>query len=101
MRRRRTLEDLWQRGQRGWPESYPVVQAPNAPLAVAVAGLGARVLAPGRAATYAHGAFIAGLSVWSWMELTEGANAVRRVYGAAGLGFVVLQLRAAPQPAGD
>ena len=29
--------DLWRRGQHGWPERFPLVQVPNAPLLVALA----------------------------------------------------------------
>lgn len=90
-----TLTDLWRRGQRGWPASFPLVQFPNAPL---LAALGAWVVAAftgGSLHAYARAAFYAGLAAWAWEELTGGANWVRRSFGAAGLVYVVAKVGAA------
>jgi hypothetical protein len=75
---------LWRRGQRGWPRRFPLVQLPNAPLLVALAGrrLVPRAPGPGRAL------FAAGLGVWAWRELTDGANWVRRLLGAGALAWL-------------
>jgi hypothetical protein len=80
------------RGQRGWPARFPVVQMPNAPLLVATAGWLADKAAGGSG--YARAVFFAGLAVWAWQELTDGANWLRRVFGAAGLAYVVAQVGA-------
>jgi hypothetical protein len=90
-----TLSDRWRRGQRGWPESFPLVQFPNAPLLVAVGGLLVAALTDGSVHFYARAAFYAGLSAWAWEELADGANWVRRALGAGGLVYVVVRLGAA------
>jgi hypothetical protein len=90
-----TVRDRWRRGQRGWPESFPLVQFPNAPLLVALGALLVAALADGSVHSYGRAAFYAGLSVWAWEELADGANWVRRAVGAAGLVYVVLKLGAA------
>ncbi|MDO9410496.1 hypothetical protein [Patulibacter sp.] len=83
---------LWRRLQRGWPAAYPLVQFPNAPLLVAVAGsLAARALS-GDASAVATAVSRMGVVVWAWLELTAGDNAVRRVLGAAGLAYMALQI---------
>lgn len=82
------------RAQHGWPASYPVAQFPNAPLAIALAAAVAGRLADGRAEGVAAAVFHVALSVWAYEELVHGANAVRRVTGAAGLAYVVASLAA-------
>ena len=83
---------VWQRAQHGWPVRYPLVQFPNAPLLVALAGLLVSVVATGALQDYARATFLATLAVWAWLELTDGANWPRRVLGAAALVFVVVQI---------
>jgi hypothetical protein len=90
-----TFRARWQRGQRGWPEGFPLVQFPNAPLLVAVGGLLVAALTDGSVHFYARAAFYAGLSAWAWEELADGANWVRRALGAGGLVYVVVRLGAA------
>jgi len=90
-----TLRDLWRRGQRGWPASFPLAQFPNAPLLVALGGLLIAELTDGSAHSYARAAFYAGLAAWAWEELTGGANWVRRVLGVGGLIYVVVKVGAA------
>ena len=87
-----TAAELWRRAQHGWPPQYPVVQAPNAPLFVAFAGLLIAALTDGSAHAYARGVFYAALAVWGWQEMTEGANAVRRAMGVVALGYVVARV---------
>lgn len=90
-----TLRDRWRRGQRGWPASFPVVQFPNAPLLVALAGWLVAALTGGSVHSYARGVFYAGLAAWAWEELTDGVNWVRRGFGIAGLVYVVVKVGAA------
>ena len=84
--------DLWKRGQRGWPASFPVAQAPNAPLLVALAGWVVAALTGGPVHHGARATFFAGLAVWAGKEIKGGANWVRRGFGAAGLLFLVAKL---------
>ena len=80
-----TARELWRRGQAGWPRRFPVVQFPNAPLLLALAGrrLEARAPVAGRTA------FGVGLTVWAWRELADGANWLRRALGAGVLAWIV------------
>ena len=84
--------ELWQRGQRGWPAGYPLVQAPNGPLLFALAGWVTAAATDGDVHAYARAAFYAGLAAWAWEELAHGVNLVRRVLGAAGLVYVVVKV---------
>jgi hypothetical protein len=86
------LGDAWARGQRGWPERYPIAQLPNAPLIVALGGWVVAELADGSAGRYGRAVFYAGLAAWGWEELSDGANLVRRTVGAAGLVYVVVKV---------
>jgi len=90
-----TLRDLWRRGQRGWPASFPLAQFPNAPLLVALSGLLIAALTDGSAHAYARAAFYAGLAAWAWEELAGGASWVRHALGAGGLIYVVVRVGAA------
>lgn len=75
-----------------WPPDYPLFQFPNPPLLVAASGFVVSAFTDGAVQSRARGTFLAGLSAWAWLELTEGANAVRRVYGVAGLALVVVEV---------
>lgn len=75
-----------------WPESFPIAQFPNAPLAAALAGVVAERLTEGRAHSYAQAVASLGLTIWAYLELTEGVNWFRRVLGAAGLAYVLVRL---------
>lgn len=86
------LRDYWQRGQRGWPSSFPVAQFPNPPLLVALGGWSAAAVAHDPGHSYARAAFYVGLSAWGWEELSSGANWLRRSLGAAGLVYVVIKV---------
>jgi hypothetical protein len=78
-----------------WPRRYPLVQFPNPPLLAALAGsVAARVL-DGQAHDAADAVFYVGLSAWAYLELSDGANAFRRVFGAAGLVYVTVRLTGA------
>ncbi|MCZ4495322.1 MAG: hypothetical protein JWP53_4253 [Conexibacter sp.] len=84
--------DLWRRGQHGWPARYPLVQFPNAPLLVALAGSVAGRALHGGAHDAARVVFYAGLAAWAGLELTQGVNAVRRLAGAGVLAYVAVRL---------
>ncbi|MBS1870244.1 MAG: hypothetical protein JSS99_11330 [Actinobacteria bacterium] len=88
----RTPSDLWRRGQHGWPASYPVVQLPNAPLLAALGGWLAAALTDSSTHGYGRATFYTGLAAWAWEELTDGANLLRRALGAAGLGYVIVNV---------
>ncbi len=92
MTERARLRDLWRRGQRGWPASFPVAQLPNLPLLVAFGGWAVAVLTRDSVHSYARATFYVGLSVWGWEELTSGANWVRHSLGALGLVYVLVKV---------
>ncbi|MEA2155116.1 MAG: hypothetical protein QOE11_1256 [Solirubrobacteraceae bacterium] len=82
----------WRRSQRGWPSRFVLVQFPNLPLAVALAGSLAARLAGGRTADYASALGRLALGVFAYLELTDGANWFRRLLGAAVLIWLVITL---------
>ena len=89
----RQVRQLWRRGQRGWPESYPLAQLPNPPLLLAMgAGLVA-ARTEGSTHTAARATSHAALSVWAWKELTAGANVVRRAVGAGALAYIAADIQ--------
>jgi hypothetical protein len=88
------LKSYWERAQHGVPASYPIAQFPNAPL---LAAFGAWIVAEatdGPAHDYARAAFYVGLAAWAWLEVTDGANLLRRMLGALGLLYVVVKVGA-------
>jgi hypothetical protein len=89
---RPTARDLWKRGQRGWPASFPLAQLPNAPLLAALAGWLVAALTRGLVHDCARATFYAALAAWAWQELEGGVNWARRGIGAAALLFVVARI---------
>jgi hypothetical protein len=87
-----SAKELWERGQRGWPERFPVLQLPNPPLLVAFGGW--LVAAPTEGAVHGAGraVFYGGVLVWARGEISSGANWVRRAMGVAGAVYVVTRL---------
>ncbi len=83
--------ELYRRGLAGWPSCFPVAQAPNAPLLVALAGHAIAAVAGHRRRSRDAGeaVFVLGLTVWAWEEATTGVNWFRRLLGVAGLSAVV------------
>lgn len=73
---------------------YIVGQSPNSPLVFALVGLVLSwILSPGSGAhAAARAVFYIGLSVWAWLELSDGVNGFRRVLGAGGLLYVLISL---------
>jgi hypothetical protein len=82
----------WRRGQHGWPAGFPLVQLPNLPLFVALAGWLVAALSAGHVHDYARATFYTGLAAWAWKELEDGVNWFRRAIGAAGLIFVIVSI---------
>jgi len=76
----------------GWPPDYPLFQFPNAPLLVALGATGVARATEGDAQDYADAVASVGFAAWAYLELTDGANAFRRLLGAAGLAYVVTRL---------
>ena len=87
--------DLWRRGQRGWPARFPLVQFPNAPLALALAAWLVAALTGGSVHDHARAAFYSLLAAWAFQELAEGTNWARRLLGALGLVLVVAKVATA------
>jgi hypothetical protein len=87
-----TPKKIWRRGQHGWPASYPVMQFPNAPLLIALAGWLVAALTDGLVHHCARATFYTGLAAWAWKELEGGVNRARRAIGAAGLVFVIVKI---------
>lgn len=87
-----TLVELWRRGQVGWPRSFPIVQFPNPPLLVALAGWGVAAATSGTAHDAGRWAFTLGLVVWASKEASGGVNWFRRLLGAAGLVWLAFTL---------
>ena len=92
---RPAFRELWRRGQRGWPASFPLAQFPNGPLLAALGALVVATLAGGSLSHYARAAFYAALAAWAWEELARGANWVRRALGVAALFYVIVRVGAA------
>jgi hypothetical protein len=86
---------LWQRGQHGWPASYPIVMFPNVPLLAAMLAYAGSTLASGDVANVLTAISRVALAVWAYLELTDGGNAVRRVLGLGFLAYVISTLATA------
>ena len=73
---------------------YTVGQAPNLPLIVVIlAALVGRVVEEGSGVNrIADAAFVASLSIWSYLEAVDGVNAFRRLLGIAGFAVVLTRL---------
>ncbi len=83
---------MWRRGQKGWPRRFVLVQVPNVPLIVALTASVAGRLADGAAAAYADATGRLALAVFAYLELTDGANVLRRLIGATILAYLVYTL---------
>ena len=84
--------ELWQRGQAGWPRSFPIAQFPNPPLLAAFAGWGLAAATEGTAHDVGRAAFTIGFGVWAWEEASQGANWLRRLLGSGALVWIVASL---------
>jgi hypothetical protein len=90
-----TAGGTWERAQRGWPASFPIVQFPNAPLLVAFAGAFVAAVTTGTVHDYGRATFYTGLAAWAWLEVTAGSNWFRRALGVAGFVYVIAKVGAA------
>jgi hypothetical protein len=73
-----------------WPKSYPIAQFPNPPLIAALVALTLRWITPDAWTNALTAVGYVFLGAWAYLELAEGANAFRRVLGAAGLVYVIV-----------
>jgi hypothetical protein len=80
---------------RGWPARFPILQPPNPPLWVALAGLLVAALTDGSVHAYARAVFYTALAAWAWQEMASGVNWARRLLGAGFLLLVVVRVGAA------
>lgn len=87
-----TARDHWRRAQHGWPARFPLVQAPNAPLILALVGWLVAAPTDGSVHAYARATFYAALAAWAWQELVDGTNWLRRLLGAGMLVYVVARV---------
>jgi hypothetical protein len=72
-----------------------LAQWPNPPLWIALAGALVGRLTHGRAHWIATAVFFMALTVWAYLEVTDGVNWFRRVLGAAGLAYVLVRITTA------
>jgi hypothetical protein len=75
-----------------WPQAFPIVQFPNAPLIVALAATVVARVATGDVRDYADAVASVGFAAWATLEVTGGVNWFRRLLGVAGLVWVVFRL---------
>lgn len=86
------MRDVWRRGQEGWPRGYPLVQAPNAPLLIALAASLLTFADIGGSAGVWRVITTGAVLVWALLEIAAGANTFRRVLGTVVLVWVVIGL---------
>jgi hypothetical protein len=69
--------------QISFPQSYPIVQFPNAPLILAFASGLLAHHTHGREHAYAQAVSYLALAIWAYLELFHGVNPFRRLLGLA------------------
>lgn len=89
---RSAVTRAWDRGQQGWPASFPLVQFPNVPLLLALAAGVVGRLAGDGAQPYTDAVASLFLGIWAYLELTDGVNWFRRALGAGFLVYVTIKL---------
>ena len=89
-----TAAELWRRGQRGWPQRFPIAQFPNPPLLLAGAAWGLAALTGGPLHDGARAVFTIALAVWALEEVMGGANWFRRLIGIGALVWIIADLAA-------
>jgi hypothetical protein len=85
-----TTAELWRRGQVGWPRRFPILQFPNPPLLVALAGWGLAAATGDTPHDVGRAVFTLGLAVWALEEIVGGANWFRRLLGTGALVWIVV-----------
>ncbi len=83
---------LWRRAQHGWPERFPLVQFPNAPLIVALVASVVGAVSSGSLHDVARAVFYLALGIWAYEELARGTTWLRRLMGAGFLIYLVVRL---------
>jgi hypothetical protein len=84
--------ELWRRGQAGWPKRFPLAQAPNPPLLLALAGRALSARTSASTHTIGRAVSTVGLAVWAWQETTSGVNWFRRLLGTLTLTHITADL---------
>jgi hypothetical protein len=87
-----TAAELWRRGQRGWPQRFPIAQFPNPPLLLAFAGWGVAAASGGTAHEIGRVVFTLGLAVWACEEAIGGVNWFRRLLGVGALLWILANI---------
>ncbi len=78
-----------------WPRSFPLVQFPNPPLALALAAsVAGRVTEDGAHRT-ARAVFYLAFGAWAYDELRHGENWFRRLLGAGASLYLLAELSSA------
>jgi hypothetical protein len=75
-----------------FPQSYPLLQVPNAPLIVGLLALLIASALRGDAHSVALAVAYLGLAIWAYLELLDGANLVRRLLGLVVVIAIALHL---------
>jgi hypothetical protein len=83
---------MWRRGQEGWPRRFVLIQLPNLPLLVALTASAVGRLTEGDAAAYANAIGRLALAIFAYLELTDGANWLRRLLGATIMAYLIYTL---------
>lgn len=84
--------ELWSRVQIGWPRRFAIVQFPNPPLLLALAGWVLAVASDGAIHQFGRILFNGALAVWAGGEAFYGVNWFRRLLGVAVLLWVAIRL---------
>jgi hypothetical protein len=84
--------ELWSRVQIGWPRCFAIVQFPNPPLLLALAGWVLAAASTGAIHQVGRIFFNAALAVWAAGEAFYGVNWFRRLLGVGVLIWIALRL---------
>lgn len=76
----------------GFPRRFPIVQFPNAPLLLALAGSLAGTFLGGLAHSYAVSVSYLGIAIWAYEELVGGVNWFRRLLGLVFMIIAIVRL---------
>lgn len=87
-----STNELWRRGQLGWPRRFPIAQFPNPPLLLAGAGWVLARATGGAPHDVGRAVFSVGLVVWAAEEMVAGANWFRRILGLGVLVWLLVGL---------
>jgi hypothetical protein len=74
------------------PRRFPIAQFPNRPMIVAMAAGAVARSTDGDTARAAGLVSSAGILVWAYQEVTDGANWFRRLLGLGGAAYVLVAI---------